>query len=118
MPQNAKDLLKVTNPVRHKTKEQNNFSGEFSLSEAEDEYLKASTPLNANTTYSGNYKQMLERILASPIKKPDEHLVKAVVHQDNINKKPVPMPRKRVMFNQAEILESHINHSLSASESN
>ncbi|XP_065354537.1 cilium assembly protein DZIP1L [Calliphora vicina] len=118
MPENAEALLKVTKPAtRNKIQEQQHYSDEYSVSDEDDVSLEASTPLNNATTETRNFKQRLERILASPMRKPDEHLTKAIVHQQNLTQKPVPMPRKRVMFNHPERQERRLDHYLSPTES-
>ncbi|KAI8121851.1 hypothetical protein FF38_03989 [Lucilia cuprina] len=100
MPENAEALLKATKPARTKFQEQQYYNDENYVSDENDDSFEASTPLNVNTsiTESKHFKQRLERILSSPIRKPDEHITKAIVHPQNLTQKPVPMPRKRVMF--------------------
>ncbi|XP_037808405.1 zinc finger protein DZIP1L isoform X2 [Lucilia sericata] len=120
MPENAEALLKATKPVRTKIQEQQYSNDQNSVSDENDEALEASTPLNVNTstTDNNNFKQRLERILSSPIRKPDEHIIKAIVHPQNLTQKPVPMPRKRVMFHHPDQGERRLTHSLSISEIN
>ncbi|GBP06274.1 hypothetical protein EVAR_72815_1 [Eumeta japonica] len=96
MPSDAKALLKVTEHV--KATDQNVLSdGEYSVFEEEEEEEHLTFINESPSPASKNFKQRLERILDSPIRKPDEH------HIEFKNKIPIPMPRKRVMFNQPEV---------------
>lgn len=119
MPSNAEALLKVTKPLKPKNIPIKPKESEYSSSnEDENESIKTSTPLNETVPMSNtDFKQRLERILASPIRKPEEHHIKAVIHQQSYVAQPVPMPRKRVMFNQPETREKQLEESSSLTES-
>uniref|UniRef100_A0A1A9X468 C2H2-type domain-containing protein n=1 Tax=Glossina brevipalpis TaxID=37001 RepID=A0A1A9X468_9MUSC len=126
MPANAQVLLEQTLPKNPKdNKEESEDSDD---EETNDDEVQASTPVNETTISLNNdvFKERLERILASPIKKPDNyrhHVIKAVVHKED--KRPVPFPRKKVMFEhsntpvecdengynpEASIIKSKIDH--------
>lgn len=117
MPANAEALLKATKPKPLPHDKHQHYDEDSLADELEDETsFKVSTSLNANTSTgdSNNFKQRLDRILASPIMKPEKHITQVQVHEQN---KPVPLPRKRVMFNQPEKQERHLDPSLTVTES-
>uniref|UniRef100_A0A1B0GDS2 C2H2-type domain-containing protein n=1 Tax=Glossina morsitans morsitans TaxID=37546 RepID=A0A1B0GDS2_GLOMM len=109
------DLKKLTNARLHnlgldaKTKGLSQTSMKrltSELNEKRNRMTQVSTPVNETTIPLNNdeFKERLERILASPIKKPDNykhHIIKAVVHQEG--DRPVPFPRKKVMFEHANV---------------
>uniref|UniRef100_A0A1A9V641 C2H2-type domain-containing protein n=1 Tax=Glossina austeni TaxID=7395 RepID=A0A1A9V641_GLOAU len=113
MPASAQILLEQTRPK--KPKEDNKEKSENSDNDETDDDegaspIQVSTPVNETTIPLNNneFKERLERILASPIKKPDNykhHIVKAMVHQEG--NRPVPFPRKKVMFEHANVATEH-----------
>lgn len=126
MPKNAEALLKVTQPKGPKNMKQNSLDNANSDSDELSDYdeddknsamivqpSKTSTPLDEKDVPLQNldFKQRLEKILASPISKPERREVKVVMHQSGTPKfqQPIPMPRKRVMFNQPEVNTNRID---------
>ena len=119
MPENAENLLRVTNPSRHLNLQvQKQNKEDFS---SDNEMNAIETPKSHHKSYTTfknenmEFKQRLECILASPFKKPKEHYTEAIVH-DSTMQKPVPLPRKRVMFNNPDRIETHSNDTLSLSD--
>lgn len=109
MPTNAQILLEQTRPKKPKEDNQEKSKDSDNDETDDDEGaspVQVSTPVNETTIPLNNdeFKERLERILASPIKKPDNykhHIIKAVVHQEG--NRPVPFPRKKVMFEHANV---------------
>ncbi|XP_075144870.1 DAZ interacting zinc finger protein 1 [Haematobia irritans] len=121
MPENAQALLRATRPIKqqdHSVKHTVLSSSDEEESNLGGSQNKTSTPIKeTHSFHNTQFKQRLERILASPIRKPDEQ-TKAIIHKQNEpleQRYPIPMPRtKRVMFNQPE---KKTNDIFSASES-
>ncbi|KAI9580265.1 zinc finger protein DZIP1L [Glossina fuscipes] len=107
MPAGAQILLEQTRPKKPREDNQEKLK-DADNDETDDDGaspVQASTPVNETSTLAHDeFKERLERILASPIKKPDNykpHIIKAVVHQED--NRPVPFPRKKVMFEHANV---------------
>lgn len=119
MPENAENLLRVTKPstsLNLQTHEQN--TEEFSSENESNTIAASKSHCNSYTTSKNDnmeFKQRLERILASPLMKPNEPHTKPVIHGAP-TQKPVPLPRKRVMFNNSERTETQLYHAQSQSE--
>lgn len=97
--------------------------------------VRASTPLNESSSMDRDeFKQKLNKILSSPINKPNGSVNKqnsnhhrqfeytAMVHQEMPPEiKPVPLPRKKVMFNEQNLKSTNsanlLYHSYSGSDS-
>ncbi|XP_037945240.1 kinesin-related protein 4-like [Teleopsis dalmanni] len=102
LPQNAEHVLENKKPLRpadvmHKLQQQETtttISSDESFAEHE---AITSTPTSEKLNINSDFKQRLEKILASPIRQPSSSIVQSKPVQ--ASNAPVPVPRKRVMFN-------------------
>ena len=119
MPENAENLLRVTNPSRRLNPQIHKQNKDDYSSDNEINTIETAKSQHKNYTTSKNenmeFKHRLERILASPFKKPNEQYTEAILH-DSTMQKPIPLPRKRVMFNNPDRIETHLNDTLSLSD--
>lgn len=99
LPENAEDMLRNTKPqqplgeVKLKPKRLHTLSTDESFEALEP---NASTPVSETKTTDA-FKQRLERLLSSPMRKPESYTTST--SKADVHTAPVPMPRKRVMFN-------------------
>ncbi|XP_073814864.1 DAZ interacting zinc finger protein 1 [Musca autumnalis] len=104
LPENAQALLKATRPQGQLdvSSNQHKISHPFSSDEEETNLVEkhdvSTTRSGLHSAHNAELKQRLESILASPIRMPEEN----IRHHVTEHKVPVPLPRKKVMFNHKE----------------
>uniref|UniRef100_A0A1I8MWR6 Uncharacterized protein n=1 Tax=Musca domestica TaxID=7370 RepID=A0A1I8MWR6_MUSDO len=117
LPENARALLDATRPPKQVGNSLKQTEADFSISPDEENKNAEEKPKGYATSEFGlhsvhdpEFKQRLESILASPIRKPEESF-KNNSSEENDIKAPVPLPRKKVVFSRSDI-----NDTLSLSE--
>ncbi|XP_013099120.1 cilium assembly protein DZIP1L [Stomoxys calcitrans] len=124
LPDNAQALLKATRPTNKQELAAKHLEGSSSEEEeplmSDRRYKTSTSTPDSHAMHNKQFKQRLESILASPIRKPDEH-TRVIIHAAESERSgqkypiPIPMPRtKKVMFNQPD---KKTNDIFSASES-